>query len=951
MQCETDGESKMSAKRIIKVLAIAIGFCSSIVWGNPVISTEEIEADWLRQHKLRTPGLSAPSDKLTVQLDAAGGCDGVINGAWGFHTEYENNPWWQVDLGEIVELDRVVIYNRTELAQRNSRIIILTSDNGKNFKQIYQHDGSVFFGFTDKKPLEVKLQNPKARFVRLQLQGKSYFHLDEVEIYSNDSRQNIALNKPAAQSSLSQWSQVHSPEVRDYPTKMVVSQGLKLAQGLSDLDVEVTGDIEKLNCISERLDNITQTTSSNAQQALYLEARDAVRKMSLKNPLLDFDDILFVKRAPGIFPHMSDQYYGWWSRPGGGVYILKDFKTDSPQIECLTESWPAGNYMRPELSYDGKRVLFAYCKYYKHVADMEKVQKEKLPEDAFYSIFEMNIDGTECRQLTRGRYDDFDARYLPNGDIVFLSTRKGTSVQVGQASARATYNATLPDSYVRCGGDNKRPCAVFTLHTMNAIGKNLRAISAFENFEWNPAVTHDGRIIYARWDYIDRFNGHFMSLWSTNQDGTNAQLVYGNYTTKPQCIFEARAIPNSNKLVFTAAAHHSNMGGSLVLLDRSKGSEFETPLTRLTPEVPFPETEEWKDMYYANPWPLSEDFFLVAWSDKRLPPHCRIENEQNPANATGIYIYDAFGNLELLHRDPEISSMYPIPVRPRTKPAMQPSTVDWDGPQIGRFLVQDIYHGLKGIERGSVKRLRIIGVPPKVQPHMNQPNLGVSKEDPGKFILGTVPVEKDGSAFFHVPSGLSIFFQALDAEGFAIQTMRSLTYVQPNQTLSCIGCHEPRDMAPLVADKPLAMLREPSKITSAPDGSWPLRFDKLVGTVLNKSCVSCHNPQSKEKDHSALDLTPEKAYDSLISFSEKNLEKLAFEKDKSIVGDCAARNSRLIAILSTENAHFGVKLTKEDFSRLVTWMDVYAHRQGSFSIKQEAQLKEFRKEMAAILNE
>ena len=947
----TDGESKMSAKGIIRAITIPIVFCSGIIYADSVISTEQIEADWLQQHKLRTPGLLNPAGKLTVELDAAGGCDGVINGQWGFHTENENNPWWQVDIENHVQLDRIILYNRTELAQRNSRIIILLSDDGKNFRKIYQHKGTQFLGFADKIPLTVKLKNAKARFVRLQLPNKSYFHLDEVEIYTKGSKENIALNKPAIQSSLSQWSQVHASGTVVFPTKLIVDQGMKLAERLNDLGVDVYGDIEKLNCISERVRNITQITSSQDQQGLYLEARTAIRQMSLKNPLLDFDDILFVKRAPGIFPHMSDQYYGWWSRPGGGIFILKDFKSESPQIKCLTEDWPPGNFLRPELSYDGKKVLFAYCKYYPHVADMEKVEKQKLPEDAFYAVYEMNIDGTGCRQLTRGRYDDFDARYLPNDNIVFLSTRKGTSLQVGQASAQATYNATLPDSYVRCGGDNKRPCAVFTLHTMDANGDNLRAISPFENFEWTPAVTHDGRIIYARWDYIDRFNGHFMSLWSTNQDGTNPQLVYGNYTKKPQCIFEARAIPNSNKLVFTAAAHHSNMGGSLVLLDRSKGSEFETPLTRLTPEVPFPETEEFKNMYYANPWPLSEEFFLVAWSDKRLPPHCRIENEQNPANATGIYIYDAFGNLELLHRDPEISSMYPIPVRPGIKPAMQPSTVDWDGPQLGRFLVQDIYHGLKGIERGSVKRLRIIGVPPKVQPHMNKPNLGVSKEDPGKFILGTVPVEKDGSAYFYVPSGISVFFQALDADGFAIQTMRSLTYVQPNQTLSCIGCHEPRDMAPLVSDKPIAMLREPSKITPAPAGSWPLRFDKLVGPVLEKACISCHNPKSKEKDASPLDLTPAKAYDSLISFAEKNLEKLAFEKDKSEIGDCAAKNSRLMAIISTENRHFGIKLTQEDFSRIVTWMDVYAHRQGSFSIEQEVQLAKFKTEMAAILNE
>jgi len=317
-----------------------------------------------------------------------------------------------------------------------------------------------------------------------------------------------------------------------------------------------------------------------------------------------------VKRAPATLPHISDQYYGWWSRPGGGIYILEDFKSPSPRLRCLTQGWPEGSFLRPDLSYDGTKVLFAFCRYYSHVSGMEKVDKAKLPEDAFYQIYEMNLDGTGLRQLTHGRYDDFDARYLPDGGIVFLSTRKGTFVQCTKANTAATLARTLPDSYVRCGGDNKRPCAVYTLHVMDADGRNMRPISAFETFEYTPSVADDGRLLYTRWDYIDRFNGHFFSLWSANQDGTNPQLVYGNYTTKPQATLEARSVPGSGKILFTAAAHHSITGGSLALLDTSKGNEGLAPLTRLTPEVPFPETEAWDNNYYANPYPLSEDFSI-----------------------------------------------------------------------------------------------------------------------------------------------------------------------------------------------------------------------------------------------------------------------------------------------------------------------------------------------------
>ena len=172
-------------------------------------------------------------------------------------------------------------------------------------------------------------------------------------------------------------------------------------------------------------------------------------------------------------------------------------------------------------------------------------------------------------------------------------------------------------------------------------------------------------------------------------------------------------------------------------------------MVRLTPEVPFPETEAFAESYYANPYPLSEEHYLAAWSDRHLPPHCRVDDtNQNPINATGLYLLDAFGNLNLIYRDPLISSECPIPVRARLVPPVHADTVAWDGPQEGQFFLQDVYVGLPGVARGTIKQLRIVAVPPKVQPQMNYPSLGVSGEDPGKFVLGTVPVEADGSASF-----------------------------------------------------------------------------------------------------------------------------------------------------------------------------------------------------------
>jgi len=928
----------------------------------PDFIKSQLESDWLRQEELRETAGNAQGARdggnVNPEQDAAGGCDGVINGLWGFHTADEDKPWWEVDLGEAKPLQKVVIYNRGDgqMGERNTRIMVLLSEDGKEFREVYRHNGTVFLGHADKKPLEAPLDGAKARFVRLQLPGKSYFHLDEVEVYPQGEAHNAALGKPATQSSVSQWSAAHAASgPRRYSTGKVVDRGMKLAENLRRMGARVDDEARAIAEIGERLKQLPADAPEERQRALSFEVRGLVRGMALKNPLLDFDSILFVKSAPGIFPHISDQFYGWWSRPGGGVFILENFKSDRPNLRHLTADVPDGSFLRPDLSYDGRKILFAYCKYYPQVADVQnKATKSNLPEDAFYHIYEMSLDGSGRRRLTHGRYDDFDARYLPSGEIVFLSTRKGVFVQSSRANTERTLSADLPDSYVRCGGDNYRPVPIFTMHVMNPDGGNMRPFSAFENFEYTPGVAADGRILYTRWDYIDRFNGHFFSLWSVNPDGANAQLVYKNFTVRPQVACEAQSIPHSSKIVFTAASHHSITGGSLVLFDRTRGTEGEAPITRLTPEVPFPETEANVDSYYANPWPLSEEHYLVAWSDRKLPPHSRVEDtDLNPKNATGIYLYDAFGNLNLLYRDAAVSCANPIPVRPRPKPLQRVGALNWDeAASDATFFVQDVYQGLPGVRRGSVKWLRVVGVPPKTQPHMNTPNLGVSAEDPGKFLIGAAPVESDGSAYFRVPSGVPVFFQAVDEENLAIQTMRSLTYVWPKQNLGCVGCHEPREVTPPAErNPPLAARRDPSKLKPGPEGSWPLRFDRLVQPVLEKHCVSCHSPGAADGKSARFDLTSGKSYDNLLNYADGDLRRLALERDRSIVGECPARKSKLWAKIKEMESKGAVRMDEESRARLAAWMDLYAQRQGHFSEEQERQLLDVKRQWAGILSE
>jgi mono/diheme cytochrome c family protein len=926
---------------------------------SPTASVAEVEitedlltADFLRQAELRESKAGQRAAQ-TPEDDARGGCDGVKNGQWGFHTEREPQPWWQVDLGDQYHITKILVFNRCDtVASRASKLNIILSTDGQTWTKVYEHDGTVFYGQTDGKPLIVRLSEQVARYVRVQLPGTDYLHLDEVEVYSSEKGEetNIALGQLASQSSLSRWSVWH-PQVAQreqvYPLEKTIGRGLTLADELLEMPSLigtarqiVERERDRLKALSSRVSGGKPSTEEGRQ--LYLEACLAIRRMSWQNPLLDFKDLVFVKRKPPVFHHMSDQHYGWWCQGDGGLYILEDWKSDRPRLRCLTVSLPSGTALRPDVSYDGQRILFAYARFYPGLHQLSnKLDKQNVPEDAFFHIYEVNVDGTGLRRLTYGKYDDMDARYLPDGRIVFLSTRRGRSTQVLPRPVQYSPENAAPDCYVRCGGGPERPVAIYTLHVMDADGSDIHPISAFESFEWHPSVDFSGRILYARWDYVDRHNQPFMGLWSTLPDGTGVQAVYGNFTWNPLSVFEARSIPGSHKIIFTASAHHSITGGSLVLLDPRRGFDDEPPLTRLTPEVCFPESEGWPLHYYANPYPLNENFMLVSWSDQPLADHVGRMGDAG----SGIYLYDAFGNLNLIYRDPTIGCECPLPLKPRAKPSVASAELTESASQEGYFVVSDVEMGLTGIPRGTVKRLRLVGIPVKTHPTMNYPELGLTHEDPGKFVLGTVPVEPDGSAYFRVPAGVSLFFQALDEKGMAVRTMRTAIYAQPGQVVSCVGCHEPRNTTP--SNRPIAALnREPSLITLGPEGSWPFDYDKLVQPVLDRHCVKCHQPGEKA---AAWDFSPGTSYNTLVNYGQPSLAEVnrdAYRRGRSLPGEGGARTSALRSILEKGN---GAKLPPEDKERLIIWMDLYGQKRGYFDEDQYRELLQLREKWQGLL--
>ncbi len=667
-------------------------------------------------------------------------------------------------------------------------------------------------------------------------------------------------------------------------------------------------------------------------RALYVRTRFLKRQIALSNPLLNFRQILFCKRLPPNYSHLVMQYFGWRQRPGGGLFVLEDAGASLRVRDLLAGRLPTGSFLEPRLSYDGRRVLFSYVDTAGSNRDPAGYPRnEDGADEGYYHLYEAGLDGKSLRRITAGVYDDLMPEYLPNGEIVFCSTRRR--------------------GYSRCfGGQFSQRWHSYTLHRVRADGSDLRCLSLNDVNEWFPAVSNAGRILFARWDYIDRDAVTHQNLWAVRPDGTNAVAVWGNAAPKPHCTFQAKPVPNSRKIAFIASAHHSVTAGPVCLLDPDVDANSQGAIQRLTPG-PYPEAESGSiPEYYESPWPLSERYFLVAYS----PVPLRWEGQAlNEGNALGLYLIDAAGNRELLYRDPAIGSTTPLPVRARPVPPALPDAVARDRRAAGEMVVTDIYQGLDGIPRGTVKELRVVQIFPKTTFVANSPRIGMAGEENARAILGTVPVEADGSARFTLPSGKPVLFQALDAEGFAVRTMRSLIHLQPGERTSCAGCHE-RPTAVVPNAGALAARRPPSPLVPGALGGRPFSFVEVVQPVLDRQCVRCHGGATPA---GGLDLagTPHngftRSYWSLCGTPEEfsggrtNPQVAAAAlvprfgmrnrvEVTPVGGLYGARGSRLMKLLRA--GHQGASLTDDEVRRLAAWIDLNALFYGAYAPADQA---------------
>jgi formylglycine-generating enzyme required for sulfatase activity len=644
------------------------------------------------------------------------------------------------------------------------------------------------------------------------------------------------------------------------------------------------------------------------------DAFETLQREALQDhPLLDFEELLVVKR-PDSAPVLGlpRNWQGNCELPVSGYddAILRwSWKHEGKPLDPVFK--PGEKFVGDvDLHWDDERVLFSM----------------RGPKGR-WQVYEKYLSTPEApRQLTGEQpdVDSYDACYLPNGRIAFTSTASFVGVPCVNGSAH-----------------------VANLYIMDGDGSNIRQLCFDQEHNWCPTVMNDGRILYARWEYTGTPHSNTRLLFTMNPDGTSQFAYLGGSSYWPNSFFYARPIPgHPSKVVAVIGGHHDHPRmGELVLFDPQLGRREGQPVVQRIPgfgEKVEPvisdglTLESWPK--FLHPWPLDEKNFLVS---------CKPSSKA----AWGIYLADVFDNLVLLKETPGFALMEPIPLRQTKRPPVIPERVNTERDD-ALVVLQNIYEGdgLKGVPVGSVKSLRIFAY------HYAYQGMGgllgvVGMDGPWdvKRILGTVPVEPDGSARFHVPANMPISLQPLDSQSRAIQLMRSWTTAMPGETLQCTGCHDRRNMAP-PAKISQAMKNLPSEITPWYGPARGFSYAREVQPVIDQHCVSCHNGQKGESVAHIPDLRGTELIEDWDSVTPGNggytktagkfsvgyaalhryVRRPGIESEFHVLEpmEFHADTTQLVQLL--RKGHHGVELSSEAWDRLITWIDLNCPFHGTW---------------------
>ncbi len=578
--------------------------------------------------------------------------------------------------------------------------------------------------------------------------------------------------------------------------------------------------------LQAEFDRLARRSSSVEPQRwldFYLRVAQSRREIRLRTLCRQYPQWIFTKHHTLGGSHyaytegQSDAQHERQFEPDAALCRL-EIDGAATRVHTLIED-SDGVIRDPDVSWDGRRVLFAW---------------KKSDREDDYHLYEMEVADGSVRQLTQGLgFADYEGVYLPNDDILFNSTRCVQTVDCWWTE-------------------------VSNLYTCDRAGRYMRRLAFDQVHDNYPTVLPDGRIVYTRWEYSDRGQLFVQGLFQMNPDGTGQAELYGNNSWFPTSLLHARGIPGTHKVVAIFSGHHTRQTGKLGIVDPARGRQENAGTRLLAPVRDTP--AERIDAYgqdgdlYQYPYPLSESDFVVA---------CAPLGWSRAPTLFKLYWIAADGRRELLAADPDISCNQPVPLTVRTRPPVRASLVDYRQ-TTGTCFLQDVYEGpgLAGIPRGTVKKLRAIALDYRAAGVGWNYNAGPAGEalvcTPAavgngswdvKIVLGEAAVHADGSAFFTLPARTPVYFQALDARGYAVQTMRSWVTLQPGENVSCVGCHESKNSTPPGGARPtLAMKAGPRDLTPFHGPPRGFSFPREIQPILDRHCIRCHDDTSKWRE-------------------------------------------------------------------------------------------------------
>ena len=652
----------------------------------------------------------------------------------------------------------------------------------------------------------------------------------------------------------------------------------------------------------------------------YINACVQRREQRLTSFVKESPEIVFTKfevLRPSFFAYtegLSDARDECNFFPGGELSLLKMNGIWGQEKTLLSDT--LGVFRDPDIHFDGKHILFSW--------------KKSAKEDDFH-LYEMEMPSQKIKQLTTGLgYADIEPVYLPDGNILFNSTRSGNSVDCWKVEVSNMFLCDREGQYIRRIGYDQ-------VHTSK------------------PSVLDDGRVIYTRWDYNDRGQVFTQPLFQMNPDGTAQTEYYGINSFFPTTVAHTRQIPGTRKVMGTFIGHHTPQHGKLGIIDPEAGRQENEGVILVAP-ISKPEVEK-IDAYgqfgdqFQYPYPLNENDFLISYSPLGY-------DIGRPINF-GIYWMNIDGKRELLAADANISCNQPVMLSARKRPFTRVNTVDYTKKD-GTYYMQDIYagNGLDGVERGTIKKMRIVEIiyrPASVGTaygegaggtgHAFTPvGVGNASWDV-KHILGTVDVEEDGSAFFTVPARTPVYFQALDENNRVVQTMRSWSTLQPGETQSCVGCHEHKNTVPLAAHPvSKAMNKKIQSIVPEGIGKRNFSYRKEVQPIWDAKCITCHDGikhrMSLKGDLKVVDNQTQRKYsDSYLNLTHARktgpwndswqgdahhpeVNWISSLSEPTLLKPYFAGSTTSNLIKRLENGHGGANVTKEEVETVALWLDL-----------------------------